>query len=229
MKLDKPAANIICQAAKLESKFKNTFPTRNALVNDIQRKNKVGTGESIFTPGHVYTYLVSIKENPISLKDFKELKPEIRATRGFYTIQYIPSGSYKRNPKFPYLIGQDLVRLRVTVSGPAHWKKLCERVPELAWIDRNSTLTMDMFEIAKKHPGLILRFGINFSKYCKMIEDKAKRRHIDIDHKPLVLYQWGADEVPQVEDGVLAPVKTKKDYEEALKELQEGIDGEEDI
>lgn len=183
---------------------------------------------NIFTPGKIYIYLVSINEFPISLSDFHELKSNIRATRGLYTIQYIPSGSVQRNPKFPYLIGQDLVRIRVTVSGPRHWGCMCDRIPELGWLKRNSTLSDEMFAIAKKHPGLVLRFGIDFVKYCNKIEKRAEELGIDIDHKPLVLYQWGANDVPKV-DGRLNPVKTKDDYINELKETYAHITREEDL
>jgi hypothetical protein len=126
-----------------------------------------------------------------------------------------------RNPKFPYLIGQDLVRIRVTVSGPKHWDMICTRVPELGWVKRNSTLTGEMFRIAKMHPGLVLRFGIDFPKYCKKIEKAAEELGIDIDHKPLVCYQWSKKTGEKYKDIELAPVKTKADYLSALLETEQ--------
>lgn len=227
--MGKTIAETIGEAALRESKNKST------IVSGIKKSNSINKGtifeetsQNIFTPGKVYAYLVSVDDQPITLKDFHELKPNIRATRGAYTIQYIPAGSFKRNPKFPYLIGQDLVRIRVTVSGPKHWSALCSRIPELDWIKRNSTLSDGMFSIAKKHPGLVLRFGIDFVKYCAKIESRASELGIDIDHKPLVLYQWGANDVPKV-DGVLNPLKTKQDYAEELKAVQDTVKGEEEI
>ena len=227
--MGKTTAETIGEAAMRESQ------NRNSIVSGIKKRNSINKGtvfeetsQNIFSPGKVYAYLVAIDDQPIALKDFRELKPNIRATRGAYTIQYIPAGSVKRNPKFPYLIGQDLVRIRVTVSGPKHWSALCSRIPELAWLKRNSTLSDGMFGIAKKHPGLVLRFGIDFVKYCDKITDRANELGIDIDNKPLVLYQWGADDVPKV-DGVLNPIKTKQDYAEELKAAQSTVGGEEEI
>lgn len=226
--MGKTIAETIGEAAQRESQNRSEL-IRNKRFSEFRNNvNEVGTSQNIFTPGKVYTYLVSVDDQPITLKDFAQLKPNIRATHGFYTIQYIPAGSVKRNPKFPYLIGQDLVRIRVTVSGPAHWAKLCERIPELAWLKRNSTISSKLFSIAKKHPGLVLRFGIDFVKYCDKIESRASELGIDIDHKPLVLYQWGANDVPKV-DGVLNPLKTKQDYIEELKAVQDTVKGEEDI
>lgn len=225
----KTIAETIGEAAQRESQ------NRNSIVSGIKKRNSINKGtvfgetsQNIFSPGKVYAYLVSVDDQPITLRDFRELKPNIRATRGAYTIQYIPAGSVKRNPKFPYLIGQDLVRIRVTVSGPKHWGALCSRIPELAWLKRNSTLSDAMFGIAKKHPGLVLRFGIDFVKYCDKITNRANELGIDIDNKPLVLYQWGANDVPKV-DGVLNPPKTKQDYAEELKAAQGTVKGEEEV
>lgn len=199
---------------------------RGKKISESQNKdNKVETSQNIFTPGKVYSYLVSIYDNPISLEDFEKLKPEIRCTHGFYTIQYIPAGSVKRNPKFPYLIGQDLVRIRVTVSGPKHWGAMCARIPELGWIKRNSTITDSMFAIAKMHPGLVLRFGIDFVKYCDKIINRAKELGIDIDNKPLVTYQWNSTNVPKV-NGIIKH-NDKQTYADVLRELQDASKGEE--
>lgn len=226
--MGKTIAETIGEAAQRESQNRSEL-IRNKKFSEFRNGvNEVATSQNIFTPGKVYTYLVALDDQPITLKDFAQLKPNIRATHGFYTLQYIPAGSVKRNPKFPYLIGQDLVRIRVTVSGPKHWRALCSRIPELGWINRNSTISDGLFGIAKKHPGLVLRFGIDFVKYCDKITNRASELGIDIDNKPLVLYQWGANDVPNV-DGVLNPLKTKQDYAEELKAVQDTVKGEEEI
>ena len=225
--MEKTIAETISQAAQREGENQRNI-VRSKRFSEFRNKvNEVETSQNIFTPGRVYTYLVHLQDEPITLKDFLELKPDIRATHGFYTIQYIPAGSVRRNPKFPYLIGQDLVRIRVTVSGPAHWGMLCTRIPELAWLNRNSTISGELFKIAKMHPGLVLRFGIDFPKYCTKILNRASELGIDIDNKPLVLYQWGANDVPKV-DGVLNPLKTKQDYAEELKAVQDTVTCEEE-
>lgn len=224
----KTVAETISNAAKRESVNRNSIVNGKFVDSRIQKRTIVGdSSQNIFTPGKVSIYIVSLYDEPITLRDFSALKNDIRATRGAYTIQYIPAGSVKRNPKFPYLIGQDLVRIRVTVSGPQHWAGMCDRVPELAWIKRNSTLSDEMFAIAKKHPGLVLHFGINFVKYCNKIESRAEELGIDIDHKPLVVYQWGT-KAPNI-DGYLNPIKTKEDYNKEIKEACACVTREEDI
>lgn len=175
--------------------------------------------EKQFACEPTYQYIVSIEDKPITKERFLRLDPDIKFTRGMYSIQYIPLRSYKRNPKFPYLIGQDLVRLRVTVSGPRHWGCLCKRIPELGWVKRNSTLTDYMFSVAKKHPGLVIRFNIDYDKYCRTIEERAEKEGIDIDHKPLFTYLW--DDNTKEEYGKLDISGWQKEKKDYLKELEE--------
>lgn len=209
------SAQKIVGAARLEQQGQPKW-----LENSKKGWEREEITQKIFEPQHIYFYIVSLTDKPISLKDFKSFDPDIRTTKGLYTIQYMPLGNSWRNPKFPYLIGQDLVRIRVTVSGPKHWGCLCQRIPELAWIKRNSTLTDELFAIAKKHPGLTIRFGIDFVKYCGKIEAKAEELGIDIDHKPLVCYQWNEQVREQNKDKQICPLKTKDDYATALLEIE---------
>lgn len=181
---------------------------------------EMGLTQNFFTQKPIYFYIVNIHEEPVSLEQFKSLDPDVRLTKGLYSIQYIPACDKSRNPKFPYLIGQDLVRLRITVSGPRHWDKVCERIPELGWIKRNSTMTNALFPIAKKHPGLVLKFGVDFVKYCEKIENRAIELGIDIDHKPLVTYQWSNAVKEKLKDKKFADIKTKDDYREVLDEVE---------
>ena len=177
--------------------------------------------KSKFVCEPVYSYVVSIEDKPVSRERLLRFDSDIKITKGAYTIQYVPLSNKKRNPKFPYLIGQDLVRIRVTVSGPRHWGCLCKRIPELGWLRRNSTLRDEMFAIAKKHPGLILKFGIDYCKYCAIIEERAEKEGIDIDHKPLFTYAWNDSvraDMNEVDVDKILSIKTKADY---IKELQE--------
>lgn len=179
------------------------------------------TTGSQFVCEPVYYYIVSLEDKPITKERYLRFDPDIKFTKGLYSIQYLPKASPKRNPKFPYLIGQDLVRLRVTVSGPRHWGCVCKRIPELGWIERNSTFQKELFSIAKKHPGLVLRFGIDFCKYCKTIEERAEREGLDIDHKPLFTYLWNDDMKNFMSSvNVTGWKKSKEDYEEVLREIE---------
>lgn len=79
-----------------------------------------------------------------------------------------------------------------------------------------------LFGVAKKHPGLVIKFGVNFEKYCEHIEAIAEKEGIDIDHKPLFTYQWNSsvkEELKQVD--VTGWQKTKADYADALLEIEQ--------
>lgn len=210
---NKTVAQTICEAASREQA---NYPKTWRLAMEDATATK---GEFVCEPK--YYYLVSIEDKPVNKERFFRFDPDLKFTKGAYSIQYIPLHGKERNPKFPYLIGQDLVRLRVTVSGPKHWGCLCQRIPELGWIKRNSTMTDYLFYIAKKHPGLVIKFGINFEKYCEKIERAAEEQGIDIDHKPLFMYQWNSsvkEELKKVD--VSGWQKTKADYAEALLEVE---------
>lgn len=194
-------------------------PKKDKKLAHLAEGDLSGTTESEFACEPVYHYIVSIEDKPVTKERFMRFDSDIKITKGMYSIQYIPLRSYKRNPKFPYLIGQDLVRLRVTVSGPRHWGCLCKRIPELGWVKRNSTLTDYMFSVAKKHPGLIIKFGINYEKYCKTIEERAEKEGIDIDHKPLFTYAWDNKTKSDIASVNISGWKKDKDYYQ--KELEE--------
>lgn len=223
------SATIIAGAARQEARGRARAAFQRKMADAREGSMGHGISQDFFISDHVSLYIVSIDDTPISRDDFRRLDPRIRGTHGRYSLQYIPAGSPRRNPRFPYLIGQDLVRIRVTVSGPRHWGALCKRIPELDWVRRNSTMTDAMFAIAKKHPGLVLRFGIDFPKYCGKIESAAERLGIDIDHKPLVTYQWGAN--PPEPDREAEPVRqrTKADYLKEIELAASESAGEEEI
>ena len=206
----------------------NSKPTEKILAGVVQdgtkrskglgyaiNKNDVFGGEAsehCYLPIKSYYYIVNIKGEPVCLDTLQSGDANIRATRSLYTIQYIPQNSPVRRGKYCYLIGQDLLRLRILVSGPTHWFALCSRIPELRWLNQYSTITPELFGIAKKHPGTIFRFGIDFVRYARIIEDKAKRQGIDIDNKPFVTYAYSRDVYEKYKDKKFASIRTKQDY-----------------
>lgn len=205
-------AKQIGQGALLEQTYRRTARRYDESVTEITQKPFEVVG--------VYKYIVNLHDEPVSVESFESFDPDVVATRGQYTISYIPLKSRFRNPKFPYLIGQDLVRIRITVSGPAHWGMVCKRVPEFAWLNRNTDV-MKLFRIAKMHPGLTIRFGIKFPEYCEKIEKRAEELGMDIDHKPLVSYAWDKTFAAKYGHKELNPKRTKQDYETVLSEVEQ--------
>ncbi|MCR4661733.1 MAG: hypothetical protein K5765_07040 [Clostridia bacterium] len=74
-----------------------------------------------------------------------------------------------------------------------------------------------MFAIAKKHPGILIKFGINYDKYCAVIEERAEKENIDIDHKPLFTYMW--NDAMREEIATVDMTHWQKKKEDYLNEL----------
>ena len=213
---DKPVVRKIVEGALVDNRV---TPNGIWFQRNWDDKSVTEITQKPFAAAYCYSYIVNIYDEPVSAESFHSFDPNVIMTRGLYTISYLPKSSPRRRPNFPYLIGQDLIRWRLIVSGPAHWKKVCERVPELAWLDRNTDVEK-LFRYAKMHPGLPIRFGINFDKYCRKIEQRAEELGIDIDHKPLVSYVWG-DSMKEYADKEFAIIRSKKDYEQEWNETQQ--------
>jgi hypothetical protein len=160
---------------------------------------------------------VDITDQPVTLDSFKERNPNIRATQGRYTIKYMNKNDKFRTGDKAFAITQDLVRMALHVSGPRHWHCVCQRIPEFAWLERNSTLTDELFGICKKHPGVCFCFTLKFVEYADMIAKKAEEQGLDIDHKPFLSYLCSKAEYERkFADKMFAPLHTKYDYKEEL-------------
>ena len=112
------------------------------------------------------------------------------------------------------MIGQDLIRMSIKVSGPKHWHFLCSKIPELAWIERNSTLTDEWFDIAARNPNMPFWFGINVPEYVKKLEAQAGER-IDT---PFVAYKCSKEQYEKIYKNKQARLRT---YGEVLKEIND--------
>ena len=167
---------------------------------------------SLISP-RAYNYIASCADEPVSAENFQNKDPNIFGTRGFYSIKYIPSTDIKYKEGLHFQIGQDLIHWRVLCSGYSMWKALAKTIPELGWIDRNSTLCPELFGIAQAHPGMPVWFTIDWVKYTQMINQKAEEKNIDIDHKPLVAYKCSQSEYESKFKGKeLAEPKSYNDY-----------------
>ena len=128
-------------------------------------EEEVEVSASSFASPYVYKYPLRLDEKPIVWDKIFDLDPNIRMTKGVYMIKYTPAGSRDCRKGRPYKIGQDLIRWDVRVSGVVEWEELIRRVPELRWLARNSTLTWNLFGLAKKHPGMSFWFTVKWDEY----------------------------------------------------------------
>lgn len=209
----------IALAAMEQSEAKRKGRTVLNGVDIFSAKGEELTNFSVLQPLPYYK-LVRIDEEPIIMDDLKSFEPTLRATKGYYSIQYVPLKSTRVNSKrCRYLIGQDLVQMRISVSGPYHLKVLADRVPEIRWLLRNTTFHMGMFEVAKRHPGMPFPFTIDYYRYEEMLIEKAAKKGIELK-KPFVTFYYANQEgyYEKYKDIKFARRNSKEDYKTQIEE-----------
>lgn len=178
---------------------------------------------SLVSPNTLFK-IVSLRDEPVSFEHFTNRDPNVTGTKGSYTIRYIPESDTRYIKGLHYQIGQDFLYWRVMCSGYTQWKALAKKIPELGWIDRNSTLTHELFAIAKCHPGIAFNFTVDWVKYSQMINQKAKEMGLDIDNKPFVAYACSfAEYENKFYEKQLADKKTYNDYVKEIAEVRKEV------
>lgn len=200
----------VCEAAIVESQIlKMNKRKAKALKKDPHQK-------LIFT-----RQIVSMEDEPVSLDNFKNGDQNIKATMGNYALCYLGTMNFQNRANTPYVIRQDLINMNIYVSGPKHWHCVCERIPECGWLERNTTLTDELFSVAKMHPGMNFLFTVKWTEYSNKIAKKAQEKNIDIDHKTFMTYKMSKkryeDDFKKLE---FAELKTQADYLSELNEAE---------
>lgn len=164
------------------------------------------------------THVVNLLDEPVSLDNFQNFDPNIRVTAGYYTLTYQLQASKRYVEGKPFIIGQDMIRMRVCVSGPEHWECLANEIPELNWIRRNSYLTRELFQIAKLHPGMNFTFSVDWVRYAALITAKAMEQGIDIKNRAFVTFECPQEAKDRMnEQYKLIDKKDKYDYAEQIR------------
>lgn len=132
-----------------------------------------GVNAETYVSPLAYKYVVDLRDLPVYYEQIKALDPNLRMTKGLYMIKYTPRGSGEYRKGRPFKLGQDLIRWDIRVSGPADWNRLCDRIPELGWLRRNSTFTDRMFDLAAKHPGMSFWYSLDWVRYEDLIQSKT--------------------------------------------------------
>lgn len=138
-----------------------------------------------------YKLIVNLKEIPVTKTMIQNLDQNLRVTKGLYMIKYIPKTDKRYRKGRPWCIGQDLIQMGVYVSGPTHWNQLCDRIPELNWIRRNSTFSEKLFDIAVKHPGMTFWFCADWVRYEQKLLSVSVLKTED---RPFGAYKCSAEE-----------------------------------
>lgn len=125
--------------------------------------------------------IIDLNDEPVTTNLLEgECYPKsVRSTCGQYAIKYLPKSDRARREKFPFVFINDMLPMRICVSGPAHLRALAGEIPEIGWILRNSNYESGLFHYAWIHPGLKIPFSINAAKYADKVCEKAKEMGID--------------------------------------------------
>ena len=190
--------------------------------------NKYGTGTVIdpktgevvevkpdsFVSPYAYKFVISITDKPVFFDQIKDLDPDLRVTKGMYMIKYVPRTSKDYKKGRPWKIGQDLLRWDIRVSGPKYWHEICRKVPELAWIERNSMLTDELFDLAARHPGMTFWFSVDWVKYVQKIEAQCGFKTLT----PLVSYKCSVEKFKNIYKDKCATIRY---FNDILKEVND--------
>lgn len=186
---------------------------------------KAGEGVSAltFVSPLAYKVIVHLRDQRVTQDMIQNMDQNLRITKGCYMIKYIPKTDHRYKKGRPWCIGQDLIRMGIYVSGPKHWNLLCDKVPELNWIRRNSTLTREMFSIAAQHPGMSFWFTIDWPRYVAMLESlpelvSVQKAESEYGPKPFVAYKCSAEEYRKHYKDKCATLRVLGDV---LREVQE--------
>lgn len=210
---------IICDEAKLEnSEFKRHGRLNGRYLGNTREAKLIKNFD--FQPYFV-KHIIDLRDIPVSLDTFTNYDDNVRTTAGYFTLTYIATTDKRYVKGKPYVIGQDLMRMRVTVSGSANWRCLASSIPELGWIQRwCPELNSNLFGLAKRHPGIPFYFSPSWNKHSELIKKKAEESGIDINGRVYVAYECSRELRKEIEaTHKMSPKKTKADYKSVLNEI----------
>jgi len=193
----------------------------NYYEGTIKDRNGEEVEVSAHSPASPYTYkyFVRLDDKPVLWNQIQNLDQNLRSTKGLYMIKYTPRNSKDRKKGRPWKIGQDLIRWDIRVSGPKHWHLLCDQIPELDWIRRNTTFTDEMFDIAVQHPGMTLWFSIDWVRYCNLIRSRA--RSVSVQRRPLASRKASVEEYKRIAKNSDNKAVLCRYFNDVLKEINE--------
>ena len=106
--------------------------------------------------------------------DPTKLSDEVMYTSGLYSVSLRPL--YKDFGKLsnkPFLIKSDVFKIRAMRVGS--WREFSDGECEaFQWLVENTTVSEDLFELARENPLVDIPFAIDFNKYCEGRSRKLK-------------------------------------------------------
>lgn len=199
--------------------------------NKIDALMKAVTVESNLLSNSSWRAIINLNDNLVEIKpDSDDFPRDCRTTCGVYGLKYLPATDGRRNPRFPYVFINDLLPMRICVSGMKHLACLSREIPEIAWILRNSNFNPRLFYWCARHPGLKIPFSVNFAEYCNKLEAKAKAQGINTekntDFIPLVNYARSKVKMSELfgnkKEWVVRPTAYSKQLREGMDKFVNG-------
>lgn len=222
---------VVASVARIEQNMRlngGQNPQENSnmpYIPDAETGKGLKPGEGVsaltFVSPLAYKVIIHLHDQRVSQDMIQNMDQNLRVTKGQYMIKYIPKTDHRYKKGRPWCIGQDLIRMGIYVSGPKHWNYLCDRVPELDWLRRNSTLTKEWFDIAAQHPGMSFWFSVDWPRYVAKILSQpvsVQKAGTGPEPKPLVAYKCSGEEYRKHYKDKCATLRVLGDV---LKEVQE--------
>lgn len=202
----KEVVEAICKGALLENSL--TYKTGTGVIQDVLDEMKRGGFKTkpILFPGTSY-HVVDLTDKPVNPDTFQAFDPNVRATFGKFMLTFLNKNDRRVRRGRHFVLDQDLIRARIFFYNWGELMFIAERVPEVAWIVRNSTLTPELLELACQHVGVPFVFTIDWVRYAK------KLREIEKDLKaPYVTYLTTKEACDKYKDKLLSDRRNINDY-----------------
>ncbi len=227
--------NKITSAANVEANhLMNGSGERRKAMGPLTRlggdsgENPLWNGQEIspltFVSPFSYKLICHLNDKIVTKDMIKAMDPQLRVTKGLYMIKYYGKGDKKRRKGRPFCIGQDLIRMQVYVSGSRHWNRLCDEIPELGWIRRNSTFSDRMFTLAAMHPGMTFWFCVDWIAYWDKLASEpgadfgfAPGKEGGVENRPFGAWKCSASMYESEFKGKMSEMRELGDV---LKEVQ---------
>lgn len=170
-------SNIVKAVARIEQNHKLSGSQEGRKLENFKiaydgKGREAEINAQTFVSPLAYKFTISLTEKNVTLDMIQRMDPDLRITKGLFMLKYVPKTNSDYKKGRPWKMGQDIIRMGIRLSGPKHWHMLCNRIPELKWIERNSTLTDELFGLCAQHPGMTFWFSVDWVRYAKMLEDK---------------------------------------------------------
>lgn len=214
----KEVVEAICKASLLENSL--TKKTGKGVIKDALEETKWGgeKPEPIIFYGSSY-HVIHLQDKPVTLESFNSFDPNVRATFGKFTLTFFCKNDWRVRKGRRFVIDQDLIRARIFFYNSKELARIAKKVPEVAWIVRNSTLTDELLDLATQHTGIPFVFTVDWPRYAKKIKEQAELENIDIDERPYVTYNATRDVYDKYKDKYISERKNINDYNAAIGDL----------